>query len=189
MVNIKHHAIHVGLVLVLGFALYPATRKSGRKTIAWSDWIFMGLSALMPVYVFWRDPTFISTGFTGEIVMGTILILLVLECSRRVSGPALSVLSVLFLAYGIFGRSFPGTFMHRSYFWHRIVTFLTTDIYGTSVKVAATYVVLFIIFGEIMNKCGMGQFFNDMANALAGSIRCCGSFPWQALCCSSTASC
>ena len=177
MVNIKHHAIHVGLVLVLGFALYPATRGSSRKTIAWYDWILMGLSALMPLYVFWRYPVFISTGFTGEtidIIMGTILILLVLECSRRVSGPALSILSVLFLLYGIFGRSFPGTFMHRGYSWHRIVTFLTTDIYGiygTSVKVAATYIVLFIIFGEIMNKCGMGQFFNDMANAMAGSTK------------------
>ena len=100
MVNIKHHAIHVGLVL--GFALYPATRGSSRKTIAWYDWIFMGLSALMPIYVFWRYPTFLSTGFAGDavdIVMGTILILLVLECSRRGRGPALSVLSVLFLAY------------------------------------------------------------------------------------------
>ena len=61
--------------------------------------------------------------------------------------------------------------MHRGYSWHRIVTYLTTDIYGiygTSVKVSATYIVLFIIFGEIMNKCGMGQFFNDIANALAG---------------------
>ena len=68
----------------------------------------------------------------------------------------------------------PGIFMHRGYTWHRIVTYLTTDIYGiygTSVKVAATYIVLFIIFGEVMNKCGMGQFFNDIANALAGHTK------------------
>ena len=64
--------------------------------------------------------------------------------------------------------------MHRGYTWHRIVTYLTTDIYGiygTSVKVAATYIVLFIIFGEVMNKCGMGRFFNDIANALAGHTK------------------
>ena len=48
MVNIKHHAIHVGLILVLGFALYPATKKSSRKSIPWYDWIFIGLSALIP---------------------------------------------------------------------------------------------------------------------------------------------
>ena len=177
MVNIKHHAIHVGLILVLGFMLYPAFKKSSRKKIVWYDWIFTILSAAMPVYVFLRYPTFISTGFQGEtidVIMGTILILLVMECSRRISGPALSILSAIFLIYGIFGRYFPGVFMHRGYTWHRIVTYLTTDIYGiygTSIKVAATYIVLFIIFGEVMNKCGMGQFFNDIANALAGHTK------------------
>lgn len=104
MVNIKHHAIHVGLVLVLGFALYPAFKKSSRKKIVWYDWIFVALSAIMPIYVFLRYPTFISTGFQGEtidIILGTILIILVLECSRRISGPALSILSVIFLLYGL----------------------------------------------------------------------------------------
>ena len=177
MVNIKHHAIHVGLVLVLGFALYPAFKKSSRKRIAWYDWICIGLSALMPVYVFIRYPVFISTGFrasTMDLVVGTILILLVLECSRRISGPALTILSIIFLIYGVFGRYFPGVFMHRGYTWERIVTYLTTDIYGiygSTVKVSATYIVLFIIFGEVMNKCGMGQFFNDIANALAGHTK------------------
>ncbi len=177
MVNIKHHAIHVGLILVLGFALYPAFKKSSRKKIAWYDWIFALVSAAMPVYVFVRYPVFISTGFQGEtidIIFGTILILLVLECSRRLSGWALPILSIIFLIYALYGRSFPGIFRHRGYTWHRIVTYLTTDvygIYGTSIKVAATYIVLFIIFGEVMNKCGMGQFFNDIANALAGHTK------------------
>lgn len=177
MVNIKHHAIHVGLVLVLGYILYPAFKKSSRKKMAWYDWICMLLCAAMPVYVFIRYPVFISTGFSGEnidIIMGTLLIALVMECSRRISGPALTILSAIFLVYALFGRSCPGIFRHRGYSWHRVVTYLTTDIYGiygTSVKVSATYIVLFIIFGDVMNKCGMGQFFNDIANALAGHTK------------------
>lgn len=177
MVNIKHHAIHVGLVMVLGFALYPAFKKSSRKTIAWYDWICIVLSAVMPVYVFYRYLDWTSTGFkptSMDMIMGTILILLVLECSRRISGPALSILSIIFLLYGLYGRSFPGVFRHRGYAWDRIVPYLTADIsgiYGSSVKVSATFIVLFIIFGEVMNKCGMGQFFNDIANALAGHTK------------------
>lgn len=177
MVNMKHHALHVGLVLVLGFAFYPISKKSSRTKIPWYDWILIVLSALMPVYVFIRYPVFISTGFRAsmmDLIVGTILILLVLECSRRISGPALSILSVVFLLYGLFGRYLPGVFQHRGYSWERIVTYLTTDIYGiygSSVKVSATYIVLFIIFGEVMNKCGMGQFFNDIANALAGHTK------------------
>ncbi len=177
MVNIKHHAIHVGLVLMLGFALYPAFKHSSRKKIPWYDWICIGFSAVMPVYVFMRYDAFISTGFRAsamDLFMGAILILLVLECSRRISGPALTILSIVFLFYGVFGRHFPGVFMHRGYTWERIVTYLTTDItgiYGSTIKVSATYIVLFIIFGEVMNKCGMGQFFNDIANALAGHTK------------------
>ena len=81
MVNIKHHAIHVGLVLVIGFLLYPAFKKSSRKKVVWYDWLLFALSAIMPIYVFIRYPVFISTGFQGEtidIIVGTILILLVL---------------------------------------------------------------------------------------------------------------
>ena len=159
MVNIKHHAIHVGLILVLGFALYPAFKKSSRKKMAWYDWIFIALSVIMPIYVFIRYPVFISTGFSGEnidIILGTILIVLVLVASRRLSGWALPILSIVFLLYALFGRSFPGIFY---------------GIYGTSIKVSATYIVLFIIFGEVMNKCGMGQFFNDIANAIAGHTK------------------
>ncbi|WP_317854321.1 TRAP transporter permease [Chakrabartyella piscis] len=177
MVNIKHHAIHVGMVLVLGFACYPAFKKSNRRVIPWYDWICIAFSGFMPVFVFMRYPMWTSTGFypeTIDLVMGTILIFLVLECSRRICGLALSILSIAFLIYGIFGRSFPGVFMHRGYSWDRIVSYLTTDttgIYGSSIQVSATYIVLFIIFGEIMNKCGMGQFFNDIANSLAGHTK------------------
>ena len=46
-----------------------------------------------------------------DVVMGTIMIFLVMECSRRISGPALTILSGIFLIYAIFGRSFPGVFM------------------------------------------------------------------------------
>ena len=177
MVNLKHHAIHVGLILMLGFALYPEFKKSSRKKIAWYDWIFIALSIAMPIYVFVRYPAFISTGFKGEqidIIMGTILIVLVLIASRRLSGWALPILSIIFILYALYGRSLPGIFRHRGYTWKRIVTYLTTDtggIYGTSIKVSATYIVLFIIFGEVMNKCGMGQFFNDIANAIAGHTK------------------
>lgn len=175
--NIKHHAIHVGLVLILGFAYYPAHKKASRKKIAWYDWICIALSVTMPCYVFYRYLDWTATGFKPtnlDIIMGTLLILLVMECSRRISGPALTILSAFFLIYGLYGRHFPGIFQHRGYTWTRMVQYLTCDIsgiYGSTVKVSATFIVLFIIFGEVMNKCGMGQFFNDIANALAGHTK------------------
>lgn len=177
MVNLKHHAIHVGLILILSFVLYPMYEKASRKKVAWYDWILVGISVAEPLYVFYRYDAFISTGFkisTMDLVMGTLLVLLVLEATRRISGLALPILSVIFLVYGMYGRYIPGLFKHRGYSWSKIITYLTTDvygIYGSSIKVAATYIVLFIIFGEIMNKCGMGQLFNDMASSIAGGTK------------------
>jgi len=175
--NIKHHAIHVGLILILSFVLYPAWEKASRKKIAWYDCIFTLIAVAEPIYVFARYETFISTGFkpsTLDIVMGTLLVVLVLEATRRISGPALPILCIIFLLYGMFGRYVPGLFRHRGYSWTAIIKFLTTDIYGiygSSIKVSATYIVMFIIFGEVMNKCGMGQLFNDLASSVAGGTK------------------
>ena len=177
MVNLWHHAIHVGLILILSFVLYPAWSKASRKKVAWYDMIFTVLSLAEPIYVLLRYDAFMSTGFkpsTMDIVMGTILVFLVLEATRRISGAALPILCIIFLLYGLFGRYVPGIFMHRGYTWTKIIQYLTIDIYGiygSSIKVSATYIVIFIIFGEVMNKCGMGQLFNDLATAVAGGTK------------------
>ena len=110
-----------------------------------------------------------------DLVMGTLLVILVLEATRRISGAALPILCIIFLLYGMFGRYVPiDLFRHRGYTWAAIIKYLTTDIYGiygSSIKVSATYIVMFIIFGEVMNKCGMGRLFNDLASAVAGGTK------------------
>lgn len=178
--NLKHHAIHVGLILILSFVLYPAWEKASRQRIAWYDYIFTAIAVAEPIYVFARYDAFISTGFkpsTLDLIMGTLLVFLVLEATRRISGTALPILCIIFLLYGMFGRYVPaalGLFRHRGYSWAAIIKYLTTDIYGiygSSIKVSATYIVMFIIFGEVMNKCGMGQLFNDLASAIAGGTK------------------
>ena len=176
--NLKHHAIHVGLILILSFVLYPAWEKASRKKIAWYDYIFTAIAIAEPIYVFLRYDAFISTGFKPnmvDLVMGTLLVILVLEATRRISGAALPILCIIFLLYGMFGRYVPiDLFRHRGYTWAAIIKYLTTDIYGiygSSIKVSATYIVMFIIFGEVMNKCGMGRLFNDLASAVAGGTK------------------
>ena len=68
-------------------------------------------------------------------------------------------------------RAFSST---EGYTWQKLMSHFfsnTEGIYGSSVNVASTYIFLFIAFGEVMNKCGMGQFFNDFANAIAGGTK------------------
>jgi TRAP transporter 4TM/12TM fusion protein len=172
-----HRSLHVGLMLFMAFLIYPATKKSSRGKAAWYDIVLSVLSLSVVVYI-WTD----YAGFinrmgmpnTMDVVMGTMLILLVMEASRRISGWPLVILSGLFLLYGLFGNMMPSIFMHRGYTWAKLVNhaFINTEgIYGTSVNVAASYIFLFILFGAVMNKSGMGQFFNDIALALAGHTK------------------
>ncbi|MBS7528609.1 TRAP transporter permease [Fusibacter paucivorans] len=172
-----HRSLHVSMMLFMAFFLYPAHKKGSRTSIPWYDVVLALLSLSVAAYVWTNYIDFINRmGMpnTMDIIMGTMLILLVMEASRRISGWPLVILSGLFLAYGLFGQHMPSIFMHRGYDWAKLVNhaFINTEgIYGTSVNVAASYIFLFILFGAVMNKSGMGQFFNDIALALAGHTK------------------
>lgn len=173
-VTLVHRSLHVAMMLALSFMMYPFNKKSDRTKPTIIDWILIVLSFAAPLYI-WNDYLGVveraGNASDMDMYMATLLTLLVLESSRRVSGNALSVLSIIFIAYGIFGRSMPSFFMHRGYDWTSLSNHFfanTEGIYGTSVSVAASYIFLFILFGCVMQKSGMGQFFNDIALALAG---------------------
>ncbi|GMO49774.1 MAG: TRAP transporter permease [Treponemataceae bacterium] len=170
---LKHRSAHVGMMLLLGFILYPFSKKAGKK-FQWLDILLIIVSVAIPIYV-WAQYIGI-VGRAGQpnipdLVMATALVIVVLEATRRMSGNALPILSLIFLAYGIFGKYAPGLFWHRGYTWAKISNQLFANnegIYGSSVGIAASYIYLFILFGAVMSKCGMGAFFNDLALAAAG---------------------
>ena len=172
-----NRSIHVSMMLVLTFLMYPLCKKSSFTKPSILDWLLVALSLAAPIYI--------STNYLGvveragnantmDMIMASLLVFLVLEASRRVSGNVLSILSLIFIGYGMFGRSMPGMFMHRGYDWLSLSNHFfanTEGIYGTSVSVAASYIYLFILFGAVMSKSGMGQLFNDLALALAGHTK------------------
>ena len=176
-VTLVHRSLHVAMMLSLSFMMYPFNKKSVRTKPTICDWILVALSFVAPFYI-WYDYLGVveraGNASQMDMFMATLLTGLVLESSRRVSGNALSILSLIFIAYGMFGRSMPSFFMHRGYDWTSLSNHFfanTEGIYGTSVSVAASYIFLFILFGCVMQKSGMGQFFNDIALALAGHTK------------------
>lgn len=176
-VVLVHRSLHVSMMLVLGFMMYPFCKKSSYKRVSLWDWVLIALSIAVPLYV-WIDYLGVveRAGMpdTADVVVATVLVLLVLEASRRMAGWALPILSLVFIAYGLYGRGMPGIFGHRGYTWVQLSNHFfanTEGIYGTSVSVAASYIFLFILFGAVMGKSGMGAFFNDLAMALAGHTK------------------
>ena len=176
-VTLVHHSLHVAMITAMGFLMYPCFKSSDHSKPSIIDWILALLCFTIPFYI-WNDYLGVveraGNPNQTDLIMATLLVVLVLECSRRVTGNALTILSLVFIVYGLFGREFPGMFMHRGYDWPSLSNHFfanTEGIYGTSVSVAASYIFLFILFGTVMHKCGMGQFFNDIALALAGHTK------------------
>ncbi|MFB4160449.1 TRAP transporter permease [Geomicrobium sp. JSM 1781026] len=172
-----HRALHVSAVLVLIFLLFPATKKASRQSLPWYDLLLALLSFPSTIYLFVNYTEIVTRGglpTTPDVIFGTLLIVLVFEAGRRVTGWALPILAFLFVLYALFGRDLPGIFRHRGYDWDAISNqlFTTTEgILGTAIGVSATYIVLFILFGAFLAKTGMGQLFNDLALALTGHAK------------------
>lgn len=176
--TLKHRSLHVAMMLVMTFIMYPISSKSKyKKTVAWYDWVFVALSCAAPVYIWTQFVGVVERAGNPnrmDIIMATLLVALVLEAARRCGGWALPILSLIFIFYGLFGRNLPGMFAHRGYNWQALSNHFfanTEGIYGTSVSVASSYIFLFILFGAVMNKSGMGKFFNDISLALAGHTK------------------
>lgn len=175
--TLKHRSLHVAIVLTLIFLLYPARRTADRTSLVWYDLFLAIISLSTTLYIFIDYLGIIQRGGIPnklDVLFGFILVFLVLEAARRVTGWALPTLAILFYIYALFGRQFSGIFKHRGYEWDIVINqlYVTTEgIYGTAIGVSASYIFLFILFGAVLAKSGMGQFFNDIAIALAGHTK------------------
>lgn len=174
-----HRAIHLGVMMALVFLLYPMRSKSPQNRMPWYDIILAILSLVTGIYILINYTGIVQRGTTlytdVDLWLSILTVLLVLEAGRRIIGWGLPLLAILFILYAIFGREIPvDVFTHRGYSFDETLTYMYMSlegIYGTAIGVSATYIFLFILFGAILAKSGMGQFFNDLALAIAGSSK------------------
>ncbi|MGL4324474.1 MAG: TRAP transporter permease [Beijerinckiaceae bacterium] len=107
----------------------------------------------------------------ADMIFSAILIILVLEATRRCIGLTLVVLVSIFLLYTIFGNRLRGSFAHRGFSPQEIVdhlVFSTNGLFGPALEVAAFLVVVFVVFGALLERSGGADFFYDFANSLVG---------------------
>jgi TRAP transporter 4TM/12TM fusion protein len=100
-----------------------------------------------------------------------VMLVLVLEATRRVIGFTLVVVVLVFLAYAVFGHLIEGPFSHRPLTLPEMLdqmVFTTNGLFGSALSVAAFLVFVFVIFGALLDRCGGGDFFFDLANSLVG---------------------
>jgi TRAP transporter 4TM/12TM fusion protein len=169
-------AIHVAGGSVLILALYRAGRV-GTETIPWWDWALMAAAVACAAYVWVElDGLLFRAGaiYTpGDVALGVVGTLLVLEITRRTAGIALPVIALAFILYAFIGPWLPGVLYHRGYDPARFFTYIYSDqgILGITTSVSSTYLILFVAFGAFLQVSRVGDYFNDLAMALFGWSR------------------
>ena len=103
-----------------------------------------------------------------DVIVGTIVLLLVLEACRRTTGAALPIVCVLALGYAYYGGYLPqgAAIAHAGVDWAQIInaSFIqSTGLYGVPLDVAATYIVMFTIYGAVLDASGASKFFIDLS--------------------------
>jgi TRAP transporter 4TM/12TM fusion protein len=170
-------AFALGLAVGAGFLFAPlvvANRWLARTQLF--DWVFAGVVLCAAGYLAINIEEFKTRAMRPtpiELVLGLSLILLIHEATRRTVGWILPAISLLFLVYGYMGSGWliPDVFEHRGFTFNRIIgqNYLTLEgIFTTPMDVAATFIILFTIYGAVLDRGGAGKFFIDWAFALFG---------------------
>ena len=167
-------AIHLAFGFCLIFLLYPARKSWARDKMNWLDVLFSGIGVCVSMYivVFYHDLV-LRAGMNNQtdFIIGLIGTVLVIEAARRVVGWPMITIAMLFMAYAIFGQAMPGLLAHRGVGFQELVDHLyytTEGIFGTPMGVSSTFIYLFILFGAYLEATGLGKFFIDISNAIAG---------------------
>ena len=106
-----------------------------------------------------------------ELGLGILFVMIVLEATRKMAGPALPIVTIIFLLYGLAGPYLPGFLSHGGYSLDNIIDinyFGTDGTFGIPLGASATYISLFIIFGAFLARSGLGDLLMDIAMGIAG---------------------
>src|SRR3954470_6748164 len=172
----KLRYIHVAFVLVLSYLLFPVAVRY-RNRIRWWDVLPAIASVGIIAYALYGGDDFTDRATVPErwdVILGVVFIVLLLEATRRTTGPIMPVVSILFILYAMLGPHLPPPWTHRGYDFPRLVghLFITLEgIFGVAVDVSATLIILFTIYGAFLNQSGAGKFFIDFSLALMGRKR------------------
>ncbi len=168
--------LHVGMILVMAFLLYPMTKKL-RHRVTILDWLLAFASAAVIGYVIWQGDEFGDRAVSPEkldLIVGVVFIGLLLEATRRTTGLIMPIIALCFIAYALAGPYLGAPWTHRGYSPDRLVgqLYMTLEgIFGTAVDVSSSLIILFTIFGAILAQSGAGKFFIDISLAAMGGKR------------------
>ncbi len=164
----------LALALAMAFLKFPLTGDE-KTELPWYDAVaaVAGFSAAIYLAVFYpRISELIYLRQVDSVVVSIIIVVLLIEGLRRATGPVLPILVLVFIFYALFANYLPGSGIPSD--WRKLSLQLavnTTGILGLPVKVATTIVIVFVLFGAVLQHTGGMQFFTDVSMSLMGRFR------------------
>jgi TRAP transporter 4TM/12TM fusion protein len=138
------------------------------------DWLLAIVSLAPGLYMVWDWQGFFRRAVVPtdmDLIIGTLLVVLILEAARRTVGMLVPVVVLGFLAMAYFGSYLPSPFTTADFQWTRLIghnVMGTQGIFGVPLEVAATYIILFTIYGAVLAASGATKFFIDLSFAAFG---------------------
>ena len=169
----KKCGFFLAFLLGLTFMLYPTMK--GDRRILWFDCILSLLGISVGIYTVFRTDSFQTSMLqltTFDLVMSAIALTLIILATKKAVGTALAILPCIFAMYALFGNLIPGIFGHFPFTLSRFLMrmyMVSEGVYGVTTQIAVSYIFLFILFGGLLGKSGVGEFFTDFANRIAGA--------------------
>ena len=181
-------SVHLTVMLTLAIFMFPLFRSSIREPLVAPgdprnnlrilgfgiDLALVALVMAIEVYTIWDIDAFqlrLGDKYPPDLIVGGILIVIVLEATRRAVGWAMVFVTSFFIIHTLFSDHFYGFFFGPPVRFPKFIDslFMASDgLFGIPLHVVATYIVLFIIFGAVLIRSGAGRFFIDLAVALTG---------------------
>ncbi len=177
---ILHRSISFGLFFTIIFMSYNTPGHWNTDKIPLFDWILSGLSLSVGLYIgvnlerLINRTEYFDAVTTLDIVFAILTICLLIEGTRRVIGPWLPGLTLIALAYLVFGHNIPGRFGHMGMSVGRMADslFLTTNgIWGSTMGIATGKIMIFILFGALFRLSGAGDFLFEFVSKLTGTMK------------------
>ncbi len=173
-------SIHLAFACTLVFLIYPLSKRFA-GAYSWRlrmiDWGLAAVAITTLIHLAMTYKTLAMRGgeaSTADLWLGGILLLLVLECTRRLMGPALPIITLIAILYTLIGDRIPGMWGHFPIDHEQFISYqyLTTEgLFGIPLGVSASFIFVFIMFGAFLVSSGTGEFFIKFSNALAGHFR------------------
>lgn len=171
--TLTQRALHWTFMATALFLLMKPKKLAGNI----GKYLFAVVAAVTGIYVIYTWPQRImgiGTVSTLDQVMGITALALLLISVKLSVGWGLTVTASLFLLYAIFGPVFPGFLGHSGVKIPRLINFLyltAEGMFGVALGISSTYIIVFVIFGAILNALGGGEWFVKSSYALAGRYR------------------